>query len=86
MNKEIIFSRVTFLSSEFIEIVLITFVGIVFITFSDTLSAACMISLHIITEVSTILFKNLLSHKYMCYNSNYNFFCRCDTFYTHIDM
>ena len=57
----------TFLSSEFIEIVLMTFANIVFaiffsivfVTFVDTLSVAFIISLHTLTKVSALLFKSL---------------------------
>ena len=46
-------------SSEFIETVLVAFVGIVFVTIFDTPSVAFIISSQTITEVSAIHFKYL---------------------------
>ena len=49
-----------------IEVVLVTFVGAVFVTLVDTLSAAFIVSSHRVTEVSAILSKSCHSHKYTC--------------------
>ena len=37
------------------------------------------------TESAAILLNTYYSHKYMCKDSSYNYFCRYDTFYTHFD-
>ena len=49
-----------------IEVVLVTFVGVMFFTLVDTLSAAFIILSHRVTEVSAILCKSCHSHKYTC--------------------
>ena len=55
----------TFLSSEFIETVLVTFVDIVFVTFVDTPLVTITILSHKITESSTNFLNTYHSHKYM---------------------
>ena len=57
---QLFFSYVTFLSSEFIETVLVTFFDVVFVAFVDMLLATFIISSLAITALSTTLFKYLL--------------------------
>ena len=64
--SQLLFSHVTFLSLEFIETVLLTFVGIVFVTFADKLSLTFIISSPTITKVSEVLFKYLLFSQNTC--------------------
>ena len=45
----------TFLSSEFVDALFASFIGIVQLPFVDTLSATSVISSHVITEWSVIL-------------------------------
>ena len=47
----------TFLTSEFIDTVLVTFVDIAFVIFVDAVSVAFIILSHTITEVLEILFR-----------------------------
>ena len=70
MNKTTVFSHATFLSTELIETVLVTFVGVVFVAFVDKVFVWFIISSHAVTELSTVLFKYILSwyysHEYVC--------------------
>ena len=64
----------------------VTFVAIVFVIFVNTISIRHTILSYLITEVSAILFKYLLSAKLHVLRFHYNLFCINDNFYTHIDM
>ena len=59
VNNELVWIKQLF-SSEFIETVFLTFVGIEFVTFVDKLSIKFVISSHTITASLTIRFKHLL--------------------------
>ena len=69
------FLYLIFLSSEFIETVLVTFADAVFFLVF-LLSMTLIISLHTTTESPTILLNDYYSHKhkYMCKDSDSNLF------------
>ena len=50
----------------FFDMVFVIFVGIVFVTFVDTLSEAFIISSQTLTKVSAMFLNAHYSHKYMC--------------------
>ena len=86
MQNKIIYLYITFLLSAFIDTKLITFVGIVFVTFNATISINFIISSHITTKSSTMLFKYLLFSQIHVLGFQPQFFYMKNTFYTHIEI